>query len=310
MRRGYYFYYLLALSQTLTMLGYLQPWSERNGAALLEAYSDLTHNPTEMMAEMALIVVGCFIITLTAMVFTCYMAWKKDSRMLAPRVAAICASISLAGPLMYVQSLLQFDPSWSDLFRRLADMGTGWFLAVLFGAAAVLVGLYMIVREHPKGSTSPGTRRLGGVRSSVLIAILAIGSITTIIGYFQVWSSGDFFTAYGSTELSKSGTDEAPLMCLVPIAAGVALALAVLSQILIHRAGIALLHASRCGAAMGLSLTLLWGLVIGDFEMNYRGLSGEASLQPGWYVFLAGQAAMMVSLVIIRHGGWRAADKA
>ena len=294
------------------MVGYLLPWHERQDGALLEAYSNLTHDSTETRLEMGLITFGCFIITFAAMVFTCWMVWKNDSRMLAPRAATISASVALAGPLVYVQSLLQFDPrvdhSWSDLYLRLADMGPGWFLAILFGAATVIVGLCMLGRKHPKGSVSPCAHELGGVQSSVFIAVLAIGSVTTITGYFQVWSSGDFNTAYGVTELSKSGTDEAPLMCLVPIAAGAALSLAVLSHVFAYRAGNALLHASRCASAMGLSLTLLWGLVIGDFEMNSRSIWGEASLQPGWYVFLAGQVATMAGLTIIQHGGWREKD--
>lgn len=312
--RPRYFGYILVLSQCLVLVGYILPWSETDESMFLEAVSYLTQASTEGMVEMGAALIACFFLTSASLVFTFYMIWTDDAKGRAFHVSSLSASIGLAGPLIYVQTLLEWRPEWPELYERLTgEMSLGLFMAIWFGCVSALVGVYALARPPGSvrgrrategGSDSRRSEVLGPVPIALLV-VLASGVAVATFGYFKTWASGELYVINAIMDWSKTGLDEAPLMCLVPIALGAGLVLTFLGQVVGGRTGAACSSAALNAVVMALVLTALWGLMIGDLELTMRSLRGELTLQPGWYVFLGGQVLALVCLVPIWRSRWR-----
>jgi len=305
--RSRFLYYGLALLQALVLAGYFLPWYQDTDGMLMKVYSDLTHISSEMAKELGVLLIACFVVMAVSLALTSYVVVSNRRRTQVLRVSSLLTSLALAGPLIYLQSLLQFRPEWFDLSDRLGHMGLGWFLVLLLCVGATLLALYMFKQTFgaPEQASIPAQRLTGGSNRAsyhvILMVLFASGIVIAVVGYFQTWSSGTFFTIFGTTTLSKSGVDEAPLMCLVLSATVLALALFLLDQLTRCGSGQVFLLAAQSVLVVGLTLTVFWGVILGDYELTYRGLFGRATLQPGWYMCLSGQVLALICLVLVER---------
>ena len=314
-RRSRYIVYGLVLLQTLVLIGYFLPWYQSADGLLLRIYSDLTHDSYNHVIILDSLLIACFIVTVVSLALTLYMVGRDGREIPVLRVVASLSGFAIAGPLIYVQVLLGFEPEWSDLRDRLGELGVGWFLALPFGLCAGILALYMLkqtynsVRRGPPATVGLFWGPRGIPRSVILMVLFASGVAVAVMGYFQSWNSMASVTMFGTTTSTGSGVDMTPLMCLVPLAAILAFALLLLGQSIKGAGGLALMSAAQSTLVTGTTLTVFWGAAIGEYETSWRSGSLESALQTGWYVCMLGQVFALVCLMLMqRSGGHQVAD--
>jgi len=299
--------YLLALLQVLVLVGYFLPWHSYGEAMLAEIYSNLTPDSSESMVPMGIPLIACFVATAVSVLLVIHAVWSVDRTASAMRAVSLLTGFAVAGPLVYAQRLMGASPEWSQIPSLFDTQALGWPFAVVFGAAAGFVALYaygqigrssMMERPSARGSLiSSGNGPIG----VILVTLCAFGAAIAVAGYFMVWSSGKTTSGAGTTEWTDGGLDLTPLMCIAPLVAVVAATLS-LDRLVTRRTGMdVLLLAAQGLIVTGLSLTLFYGVILGEGGWSVMGGVAGWTLQPGWYVCVLGQALALACLLLL---GW------
>lgn len=296
--------YGLVLLQALAMVGFLLPWYKRHDALLMKVWSDLTHVSSEAAKDLGISLIACFIVMAAALTLAVYAIGPDIRRTRSLNISFLLESLAIAGPLMYFQAMFHEVQVWSDASYWFGLMGLGWYMTLLCSVGACVLALHLFNRQcvtartRPVPDCGPPERSKMTISAMIIAAALISGVIIAVVGYFMAWRSGTVFTMFSSTTVSRTGADEAPLMFLVPVTSILALALALTGELFRDRIGPILVSSAQCVLVTGLTFTVFWGVIIGDWVLTSRSVWGEYSLQSGWYICVLGQVLALACVML------------
>lgn len=294
------------VAQALVAVSYFVSWHRfATDALMVRVYSQLTHDPASHTLVLMVTLIVCFVATVAGAMFTAYSGFSRGSPSHV-RASSLLNSVAIAAPLMYLQTSLGLNSDWSDLFQALSSMGVGWFMAMSFGTSAGAGTLYLLYRVC--GPTGEGhaarERRLArpyGLSAYLAsAAVVILGTLMVVIGFYQTWYSGTFTSIWRSTGFwSYTGIETSVLMFVVPACSALASALFIASRWMGRGKRLVCQLACESLLLTCLSLVVSWGLFFCDAHMGASDFFLSVDkLGIGWYLSVVGLLAAFVCALV------------